>query len=45
MTTNNDKDLQEEVIRIPEDRELTDSEKIKALYSRAAQSFMLNQLE
>ena len=45
MTTNNDKDLQEEVIRILEDQELTDSEKIKALNGRAAQNFTLNQLE
>jgi hypothetical protein len=41
MTTNND---QEEVIRTLEDEQLTDSEKIKALYGGAAQSFMLHEL-
>jgi hypothetical protein len=33
MTDNNDKELQGEVIRILEDRDLTDSERIKALYN------------
>jgi len=33
MATNNDKELQDEVIRILEDQDLTDSEKVKALYN------------